>query len=281
VDGQTLRNEVLLIGDRLHNGGQVSGEVCPKCRGGLSGEKSLSVVREGSAVSWHCHRSSCDFTGAHGVPLTEESLSTAVPPAARRHYPPKLVGVPNSILDLLEEKYRISRQDVKRQGFMWSYMDGGRLAMPIKTRWMNEIGHSFRSLRGASPKNRILLYAGVGNPSMSWYMGKNEMAGALFNVKLPVVVVEDQLSAIRASSFANSVALLGTNLSNVKAVDITKVGAKHVIIAFDKDASASAARYVRQFNPFFEKLSMVQLEKDLKDSTDDEIRSILSSVGAS
>lgn len=274
MNGNTT--EVRLIAARLPVNGQTSGEVCPKCRGGLTGEKSLSVYRGAAGASWKCHRSSCGFQGHIGAAGTAGS-SVGLTPSVKQEakpYVPKIQGVPSAIVDELEARYNILQETQLRQGFVWTPDLGGRLGMPIRTRWMNSIGYSFRSFTDGKPKN-LIIRDGSEAPTLAWYLGSQEPAASLYQPELPIVVVEDQLSALRVTPYANAVAMLGTGLSAVKIMDIVNTKTKHVILAFDRDASEEATRYLKLYTPFFDKLSMVLLEKDLKDSSDEAIKQIL------
>ena len=81
-------------------------------------------------------------------------------------------------------------------------------------------GAVLRSLSGAKPK--ALTHTEDG--AMAWY--RNWQSDLL-------IIVEDQLSAIRASKYMNAVALLGTNLNEERAQAIARMKWFRVLIALD------------------------------------------------
>jgi hypothetical protein len=173
----------------------------------------------------------------------------------------------------LENRYGIDVHKAKKQGWAWTHWMGGALAMPIRNRWHSVVGINLRTLR--APKKCKLIISDADAEVLSYYLADSEPGGILNHASLPVLVVEDQLSALRASKWVNTAALCGTNLSNSKVMDLTKTRAKHVIIALDQDASSKSIDYLRKYGPFFEKLSVLTLEKDIKDCTDEEIIHLL------
>ncbi|KAK6150165.1 hypothetical protein DH2020_017690 [Rehmannia glutinosa] len=62
--------------------GQYNGLICPRCKGGDSGEKSLSlrIEEDGGAATWTCFRAKCGWTGATrafaGVKSTYARMNT-------------------------------------------------------------------------------------------------------------------------------------------------------------------------------------------------------------
>jgi DNA primase len=80
-----------------------------------------------------------------------------------------------------------------------------------------------------------------------------------------IVVVEDSISAVKLSQFINAVALLGTSMNEDQALFLASKYS-HVIIALDPDAAMKAVWMLEKYKGVFEKISVVFLEKDPKDS---------------
>ncbi len=59
-----MRNNLLLSITKLREGRHRI--VCPKCNGGVSKERSLSVLVGDGWCAWNCWRASCGFKGRHG-----------------------------------------------------------------------------------------------------------------------------------------------------------------------------------------------------------------------
>lgn len=85
-----------------------------------------------------------------------------------------------------------------------------------------------------------------------------------------IIIVEDQLSAIRASAYLNSVALLGTNLNEERALEIRAANNSPVYLALDLDAIASAVKYVVKYRSVLP-MQLVRLSKDIKDHSVKEL----------
>jgi len=111
------------------------------------------------------------------------------------------------------------------------------------------------------------MIQGVDNVPMSWYPFNFVKS----NLKLPLIVVEDQFSAIKACLYMNSVALLGTNLSALKVNELLKSGYSHIVIALDKDATGKAVDMLLMYKDLFPKLTILVLTKDIKDCSDKEL----------
>lgn len=121
-----------------------------------------------------------------------------------------------------------------------------------------------RSLSGAKPK--VVSYTEQG--AMAWYVNR---------ITPGVIIVEDQLSALRASAFLTSVALLGTNLSEERVEEIRKAGHRPVYLALDNDAIASAVKFVVKYRSTLP-MQLVRLDKDIKDHNNEELAALYASL---
>lgn len=98
----------------------------------------------------------------------------------------------------------------------------------------------------------------------------------------PMVVVEDQLSAIKLAAYGyNSAALLGVpevRYSGYSGVDrVTEIArrARSVIIALDNDMTEVAFLFVKKWAGMFDKLRVAILARDLKDTPASEFAKVL------
>lgn len=89
--------------------------------------------------------------------------------------------------------------------------------------------------------------------------------------KRSVIVVEDIPSANKMDRYYPCVALLGTNLNAEKIEYLLNLGIRHVIIALDNDATRQAVRLARKF---MVSTSILPLQADLKDQTEEQLQEI-------
>lgn len=253
----------------LGDGETVNGETCPACRGGLNGDASLSVSNRDGTLLWICYRDTCGFRGSSGntqggtVPRTK-----AVPTrgAVGRWIAREASAIPQQAADDLLARYGITEVLASRGGFGWD-SESDRLVMPVRDAQGSELGVMLRALDGRKPK--VISHTEQG--ATAWYT--NHTAPG-------VIIVEDQLSALRASIYLTSVALLGTNLSDERVAEIRKAGHRPVYLALDNDAIASAVKYVVKYRSTLP-MQLVRLDKDIKDHDNHELDSLMEAYGIS
>lgn len=175
----------------------------------------------------------------------------------------------------LESKYGLGRESIARSRMTWApdYKGGPRLSIPIRDRYGMVKGHTYRKISDKvdGPKSIICLIDGL---PLSWYGCYNDSSGSYASnpyTKKPLLLVEDQFSALRASSHINAVALLGTNLSEPKINDIRKVEPSKVILALDRDAVSKTTEYYKKYAALFPQFQILLLDKDLKDLNSKEL----------
>lgn len=86
-----------------------------------------------------------------------------------------------------------------------------------------------------------------------------------------VILVEDIPSANKMDKHYPCVALLGTNLNDKKLDYLLRLGVNHVILALDNDATRKAIKLAKKF---MISTTILPLQKDLKDQTDEELKLI-------
>lgn len=251
------REYLLLEYADLPDGTTVSGELCPACGGGASKEGTLSVTRRNGSLLWNCYRATCSFRGAEAGRYTGETGYTSkvsVRGATGRWIVDEAEQIPEDYRALLESRYRLTAIHTQRFRLGWHE---GRLVLPVFSVNGEVRGCTLRSLTGQKPKSLSHVETGA----IAWYTNRSSRT---------VIIVEDQLSAIRCSDYANSVALLGTDLSQERMAEIRSSGmAPH--LALDKDAYALAIKYAIQYRP----LPLLRLAKDVKDMTNEEAFALL------
>ena len=125
-------------------------------------------------------------------------------------------------------------------------------------------GWVLRSL-GTAAHTKALSYTG-GEVGLSWYKT---------HPHAPTIVVEDIPSALRASQYINSVALLGTGIGQVRAEEIAEHARNGVIMALDQDATGLSFRWARKWGLLWGDVTVLPLKQDLKDMNEQELKELL------
>ena len=250
-----------------------SGLLCPACNGGRSGERSLGYRREGFLGFFNCFRAGCGYKAI--VPMAG-GYEVRPPVFKPRPYTGALKEPGYGLYALLKQRYgleiattsRFVREPVDSFG---TWISLGRdyqapvpraMYMPVLSPYGEDRGGVLRYLDGTKPKT--VSYLTTSQPALAWYV-----RDALPKLG-PVVIVEDQISAMRCRQLGyNAVALMGTNINDEKAREIRRD--RPVLLALDKDAFSKAVGYARRW-PW---MIPVLLEHDIKDSDDADVKARL------
>jgi hypothetical protein len=269
--------------------GQWASQLCPKCNGGTSRERTLSIdVGQNGVLKFNCFRASCGFAG---TAYTNQGLGPHIAetptPGARELRPltADLHPLADSELDWFQSHFGLPPA--------WSkhglYRTQSRYALPIFRPNGTHRGYITRRPWDGSgadtAENRLdpqwgmkaLTYLEADEPVQSWFStmeAEHSMQA--------VVCVEDPISAMRLTSYWETtegaefpmaaVAILGTGLNAGKIHEIQQVArSADVYIALDADATGQAFAMARKWGPGFRRLNVIVLQRDIKDMTDDEI----------
>jgi hypothetical protein len=148
-------------------------------------------------------------------------------------------------------------------GWALAYQETGflPLLMPVISPKGALRGHVLRVQKESGAKE-VKSYKIVDEPWQCWY----------YHHDTDVVVVEDQISALKASSYCTAVALLGTELSQAKFEEILRVSkGRRIWLALDKDATKKGFEYLKRYRIFTDKLFLLMLNKDIKNMSDKEL----------
>lgn len=236
--------------------GQTLREICPKCGGGTTKEKSLSITMDDSGyLLWHCFRASCGFAGrrlAWGVVQGNGSAPKKRP----RGFTGELGMPPEDQSRYLWDKFGLKMPD----NWRWA-PEYARLYVPI----LGPNGH----YRGAILRNTTINVApktltfkeAIYEPWMHWYLQERPAA---------VVLVEDMFSAQKLQqSGVPAACLLGTHFGLDKVREVLSV-TNSAILALDKDAYSKSLTYVVEYRHLLN-LTAWKLEKDLKYEPEERI----------
>jgi hypothetical protein len=265
----------------LADGVSVGGRVCPKCKGGRTNEGSFAVSRKGTILLFQCHRASCGFKGMSGVGgrlnLHGNEQAGGEPVNARVNGPSRYDSLgksplPREVAEYLRDKYEIGLLLQAKGLLRWttehSPAGHGRLVMPALDPDGRPYGYVARKLDNQEGAKTLTF---AEDTRGSWYFNRNSSSRLL--------IVEDQLSALKASQYINAVALLGTNLTENTLSCIKKGQYTDIYLALDADAFPKSIRMAVELRPRL-KLSVIRLRKDIKDSTNKEIHELLLNEGA-
>jgi hypothetical protein len=238
---------------------------CPNC-----GEKKFSVTnRDGSGYLYNCFRASCGCRGY--IPLGGKSLfATDAPIAPReesRPYSGPLYAPNPEDLVLLNAVYGFTPEHVSRSGVRFTI--DGNAAYPIYANDRTVKGTHLR-YRKFSP-GRAKAYTHMNSQTVtksSWYTSP---AGCP-----SLMIVEDIPSAVRASHYMDTMALLGTSLDPR---DIPLIAAKYteVFVALDPDADEAALRVRNWLAGWVDWLYVMKLPRDIKDMREEELGDYMAS----
>lgn len=254
----TPRDDVILSYSNIAEGTTLSGQGCPSCKGGASGEHAMSVGRAGAFLWWQCHRASCGFRGKHSV--NGDGATTTDERRGRYQPQYKTTELTPHLIQMFAERNHLEEGTI--DAAQWSYTPdyagrGARVVMPIFNPQGRVRGHSFRSYDGTLPK--ALINAALAEETIGWYRFKKY--GKI------LVIVEDPVSALRCTQGGvDAVSLYGTTLNDARIAEIREQQYNKVVLCLDGDVFALAMRYVTQFRRWLPQLTIKLLDDiDIKD----------------
>lgn len=262
------QEDILKLAVGIPKGETEHGLICPYCGGGKSGDRSLSVtVKETGAILYKCHRASCSakgIVGSRGTGGLHTSIGSSVFNPAK--YTGKLAPLNNEDFEFFEKRYGLPAEYIINAG--WARADDFNnvsgippVVMPIISPKGAIRGICLRRMESETRK-QIRVYKETPEPLVCWYRNSNR----------PVVVVEDQISALKAAKYCTSAALMGTALNYDKIEEIAATAENNpVYLALDKDASKKVFDYFLLYRAVVPKLSVLLLDRDIKDMPDEDI----------
>ena len=260
-----LRDRFILEYSDLSEYETRAGQLCPLCEGGNDGRKTLSVSRRNGILLWHCHRDSCTFSGRYGgrpgATKQKEKQSRGM---VGRTYVRDAETIPEEARELLHDKYKLTGKHLSRAQYGWD-RQSNRLVQPVLSSDGEVLGACLRALDGREPKSLTHMEA----HSVGWYRKRGSHS---------LIIVEDLFSALRASDYCNSVALMSTHLNEERINVMKRAGFNSAFIALDRDAYAKSIQYVMKFRSMI-KLTPVSLSKDIKDMSIEESDGLFKKLG--
>lgn len=267
--------KIIRLDAELMELGQTCRQVCPCCNGGPSKERSLSVTLfHDLKVKFQCFRESCPRKLRGSFYLTSagyrDSLASMQPlqelkPVKVKR---KKFDGPTYPLTDKERAFIFTAWGITRPRY-WYHTEqyGGRIAMSVRSPLYKARGWVLRDLEGKA-RVKALTYVWEEEVPLSWYKdGSPSMKGTL--------IVEDIPSAVRASTYIDAVALLGTGCGLDRAREIGKHGQRPIIVALDQDATTAAFDMVARWGLSWGQAKVLPLKEDLKDLQERDLMDLL------
>jgi hypothetical protein len=242
---------------------------CVFCEGGDHHDRdTLSVTRDSNGlVLYICHRAKC---GVRGRILTLGGGYSTATTGQKKFIPNPYKGMVREFtieeLSLMSDLWRVDLEDVHHAGWGVAAQEGEYLPliMPVISPAGVCRGHVLR-VQNPNGTKTVRSFKILDEPWIAWY----------FNSSPEVVVVEDQISALRASEFCNAVALLGAEMSQEKFEEIVGLsGARRVWFALDKDALRKGMELLKRYRLYFPNINLLILPKDIKNMSTTEMLSL-------
>lgn len=224
---------------------------CPRC----GHAKSFSVTIERDCVLYHCFRVKCGVHGRIGVNYNPVLQAVANP--SLEPYIFKTEDVPNNLAGIIEEKYQIPRELLKANNVKYQ-SERNSLVFYCYDFQNREIGVMERWYTWHAPQKR----------SMFWKHSDEPKCYVPLTSKLTdtIVVVEDTLSALKASQYLPAMAIMGTHLSKPLVWETLEAGIKHIILYLDYDAYAKAINIYNTYNIYYNNMHIICNRDDPKDN---------------
>lgn len=258
--------------------GQWASQLCPECTGGGSKERSLSLnVEAGGQIKYHCHRSACGFSGTvfsrpDVIPTSGQGVAEN---ASLRPYTGDLHVLSDREVAWFAERFRlpsdIINDNLKRAEHryaipIWSPQHAIR-GWLTRRPWDGSPADTRDARNDSHTSSKALTYMETDDPVMSWYGGIGDVG----------YIVEDPISAMRLAAYLDSnspvVSILGTGVNIGKIAELQR-HIRYLTIALDHDATGQAFAMARKWGQGFHSCKVCVLDKDIKDSTDEELEGL-------
>jgi hypothetical protein len=268
----TVKDDLLDLALELYDGESRSGLLCPACKGGGSGERTLWMNRDSRYVLYKCYRAKCSIGGKVNVRNATASERKEELGGKRRLLEASPLPLTAEDIDWLKDKYHLSDEEIYRNELgrtrLHSYRVESRLYIPIFRFDRTVRGYTARDTEGLEAKKAVSFRWHEEEPNLSWHVAR---------ASKKLILVEDQFSAIRAGSYMNAAALLGVTLNKDKVDEIIRNGFAEAYLALDADATRKAIKTAIECRSRI-KLRIVQLEEDLKDLPRDKLTEFMENL---
>lgn len=263
----SIKDHVTLSGIDLEVGDSVT-TACPEC----GRENKFSITRDDTGLLYNCYRDSCSaagYIGATGVAM-KPGKGKAKPTNTLRPYDGDLRSLRPWERARFLVANGLTQSDLDRGRWKWAERwfnpdkqryEGNCYAFPVMDPRGSERGVVLRRYDGREPKALTRMH--TSGPLMSWYVKDGDFSR--------VILVEDQVSALKVSRYCTCVAILGTAMSHEAAREVSAMQPDNVTIALDEDAINTAYKIKKWYGLLFRTTTVVQLHLDPKDMSPAEL----------
>jgi hypothetical protein len=244
---------------------------CPEC--GKANKLMVGTAEEGGHF-YKCLSAACGTFGttegrAAGVPkegtkVPEKGRELATPFHKEGDFVP--MGVPTL------KKLRGYGLSNKQVGILCRGRLGrsGRYVFPIYSPLLEVRGYVARIFDGTLPKSLTRPYRDLPVPLISWYFPQGN------SQHLPVILVEDQISAARLGEYLPTVAMLGTTINYHDHMEIAAtaqgLNSPRICAVLDNDACMDAVNLAKKFT---NGVPIPLFHSDIKDMGADELSELV------
>jgi hypothetical protein len=256
-----LKDQILYSAIDLGIGVTNPNVICPFCNGGDSRDKSFSVRRYDTVIYYQCYRAKCGEKGI--IPTVINGFVPESKPRKIRKYYGNMIPPTREQMGYIQELWGLLPVELSSNRVTVDD-ESGDLVFPLFTIEGYDAGHMLRRMDGRKPKTLTFWSEDVPN---CHFPRREALTSSCF-------VVEDIPSAIRASRYMSSCALLGTHLSE----DIVATLARNfhtIYLALDNDATKKAIGYKRKYSLSFGNFIVVPLSKDVKNMKEIETNELM------
>jgi hypothetical protein len=241
---------------------------CPKCiedfeiQGRPSNtwnpNKSCSISRNKKGLLYKCHRASCGLSGFTGSITFDKSIDKKQ--FKPKEYPYPTVALSNTQIKWFSNKYGLFKSEILKNKFRFN-PERKSIVMPIFNYLNYDVGVVDRDFfNGRKPKAISYWFNDVTKVHFPRGWDYQQSSGKA----IPVVIVEDILSAIKVSRYLPCIALLGSHLSDDVVHHLHKFFSK-VLISLDDDAINNSLKAKRKYGVLFEDFKIIHTPQDPKD----------------
>lgn len=260
----SLSQDVTLIAEQMFPGETIRIR-CTACGGGDKREKSMTITLfPNTLVKYNCFRDSCTSNkGQFFLGATENLLLEHQEPRPLvRKEKPKFNGTTAPLTEF-EKEYMNKMWGIKDAPTYWwhTHEYGGRIAMSVRSPMYRHRGWVLRDI-GGTARSKALTYIEHEEVPLSWHKRQANVG---------TLLVEDIPSAVRASKYVTSVALLGTGCGNDRGLEIAAKAQRPIAIALDQDATGTAFEILDRWGLLWGDSKVVPLKKDIKNMSDKEV----------
>lgn len=228
---------------------------CPFCN--CQEKNSLTLYRNEYGLHYRCQRDSC------GARRTLDKIPGS-PKAVKRklkEYNYVLPPLRAKDIELFRDRFQLTFRDLKESGFKYN-SDLNTIAIPIYDEYKQQVGWVDRDYYNARVPKVIIYWTKETDARIFWTY--NNFYWQYSKLVDTILLVEDPISAIRASKHINSVALLGTGLSEKHMLYLRK-RFSNILVCLDEDAQTTALKYKTLYSSLFKSWVNLFFEKDVKD----------------